>query len=192
MEKRKAKLGDEHPDMLMSMANLASTYRNQGRREEAEELGLQVIEKRKAKLGDEHPDTLMSMANLASTYWNQGHCDKAEKLHRDTLALREEVLTKDHPDTLTSIYWVAYILQNRHRFEDALPLYKRACKGYATTLGPNNPTAQACAREYALLQKMIADGRCASILSSAGSPSPLEELDIDERASQLEQLSLSG
>lgn len=31
VEKRKAKLGDDHPDTLTSMGNLASTYRHQGR-----------------------------------------------------------------------------------------------------------------------------------------------------------------
>ena len=34
----KRMLGAEHPDTLTSMANLASTYRNQGRWKEAEEL----------------------------------------------------------------------------------------------------------------------------------------------------------
>ena len=72
MEARKAVLGQEHPDMLMSMANLASTYRCQGRWKEAEVLEVRVLEMRKAVLGQEHPDTLTGMANLASTFWNQG------------------------------------------------------------------------------------------------------------------------
>jgi hypothetical protein len=38
MEARKRVLGEEHPHTLTSMANLASTYRKQGRLEEAEEL----------------------------------------------------------------------------------------------------------------------------------------------------------
>ncbi|OCK72799.1 hypothetical protein K432DRAFT_430890, partial [Lepidopterella palustris CBS 459.81] len=38
MGTRKRVLGDEHPDTLLSMGNLASTYRNQGRWKEAEEL----------------------------------------------------------------------------------------------------------------------------------------------------------
>ena len=38
METSKKKLGVDHPDTLTSMANLASTYRNQGRWEVAEEL----------------------------------------------------------------------------------------------------------------------------------------------------------
>ena len=68
MEIRKRVLGAEHPSTLTSMANLASTYRNQGRWKEAEELEVQVMETSSRVLGAEHPDTLTSMANLASTY----------------------------------------------------------------------------------------------------------------------------
>ena len=45
------------------MANLASTYRNQGRWTEAEQIEVQVLETRKRVLGEEHPNTLSSMAN---------------------------------------------------------------------------------------------------------------------------------
>ena len=38
METRNKVLGQDHPDTLTSMANLASTYRSQGRWKEAEEL----------------------------------------------------------------------------------------------------------------------------------------------------------
>ena len=64
-------LGPEHPSTLISMANLASTYWNQGRREEAEELNVQVIETRKKVLGLEHPFMLTSIANLAHTWKSQ-------------------------------------------------------------------------------------------------------------------------
>ncbi|KAH7305040.1 hypothetical protein B0I35DRAFT_484219 [Stachybotrys elegans] len=36
------KLGADHPDTLTSMGNLASTYKNQGRWEEAEKLFLRI------------------------------------------------------------------------------------------------------------------------------------------------------
>ncbi|KAI4260743.1 MAG: hypothetical protein LQ352_000135 [Teloschistes flavicans] len=65
VEVRKRVLGEEHPSTLTSMANLASTYWNQGRWKEAEELEVQVMEIRKRVLGDEHPDTLNSINNLA-------------------------------------------------------------------------------------------------------------------------------
>jgi hypothetical protein len=65
-------LGLEYLDTLTSINNLASTFWNQGRWKEAEELDVQVMETRKRVLGLEHLDTLTSMANLASTYRNQG------------------------------------------------------------------------------------------------------------------------
>jgi len=40
-------LGEEHPDTLSSMGNLAVTYWNQGRWREAEELEIQVMQMRK-------------------------------------------------------------------------------------------------------------------------------------------------
>ena len=56
----------------VSIANLASTYRNQGRWEDAEMLFVQVMETRKTKLGADHPDTLTSMTSLAFTRKAQG------------------------------------------------------------------------------------------------------------------------
>ena len=66
METRKRVLGEEHPDTLTSMYNLASTYRSQGRWKEAEMLEVLVMETRKRVLGEEHPDTLTSIAKLES------------------------------------------------------------------------------------------------------------------------------
>src|ERR1700722_9647439 len=80
METRKRVLGEEHPDTLMSMDHLASTYRTQGRWKEAEVLEVSVMETKMRVLGEEHPDTLTSMGNLASTYWNQGRWKEAEVL----------------------------------------------------------------------------------------------------------------
>ena len=62
MKTRKTALGAEHPSTLISVANLASTYRNQGRWNEAEKLEVQVMEMRKKVLGEEHPHTLTSMS----------------------------------------------------------------------------------------------------------------------------------
>jgi len=45
--------GEKHPGTLISMANLALTYSNQGRRKEAEELEVQMMETRKRVLGED-------------------------------------------------------------------------------------------------------------------------------------------
>jgi len=102
METRKRVLGEEHPDTLTSMANLASTFWNQGRWKEAEELEVQVMETRKKKLGADHPDTLTSMNNLAFTWKGQGRDAVAIKLMQECVQLSRKVLGAEHPQTLSS------------------------------------------------------------------------------------------
>jgi Tetratricopeptide repeat len=94
---------EEHPDTLTSMANLASTYRNQGRWKEAEELEVQLMKTSKRVLGAEHPNTLTSMANLASTYRKQDRWKEAEELKVQMIEMRKRVLGEKHPATLTSM-----------------------------------------------------------------------------------------
>ena len=61
-------LGKDHPDTLISVANLASLYLDQGRLEQSESLYLRALERRESTLGKDHPDTLTSVANLADLY----------------------------------------------------------------------------------------------------------------------------
>jgi hypothetical protein len=44
IETSKTKLRADHPHTLSSIANVAATYRDQGRWDEAEKLGVQVME----------------------------------------------------------------------------------------------------------------------------------------------------
>ncbi len=83
METRKRVLGEEHPDTVSSTANLASTYWNQGRWKEAEELQVQVMETRKRVLGEEHPYTLTSIHNLAYIWKSQRRNEETISLIKD-------------------------------------------------------------------------------------------------------------
>jgi hypothetical protein len=102
MEARKTKLGADHPDMLNSIANLASTYWYQGRWEEAEKLEVEVMETCKTKLGADHLDTLTSMNSLAFTWKSQGRDTVALKLMDECVQLRTQILGINHPDTNSS------------------------------------------------------------------------------------------
>ncbi|KID96519.1 hypothetical protein MAJ_07455, partial [Metarhizium majus ARSEF 297] len=91
--------GDDHPETLRSMANLAATYRGQGRLEEAEKLQMHVMGASKAKLGADHPDTLTSMDRLAFTWKSQGQDENALTLTKDCFRARHRVLGPEHQDT---------------------------------------------------------------------------------------------
>ncbi|KAH8882111.1 hypothetical protein GQ53DRAFT_753939 [Thozetella sp. PMI_491] len=85
------------------MANLASTFWNQGRWEEAEKLDVQVMETSQNKLGADHPDTLTSMNNLAYTWKSQGRDSDALAMMKGCVQAQQRILGQKHPNTLSSL-----------------------------------------------------------------------------------------
>ncbi|KIV99022.1 uncharacterized protein PV09_09249 [Verruconis gallopava] len=81
-------LGEEHPDTLTSMANLASTYRNQGRWKEAEELQAKELE---------------ACSRVQAIWKGQNRDDDALQLINQCLELRIKVLGKNHPHTVSTM-----------------------------------------------------------------------------------------
>ena len=82
--------GEEHPDTLWSIANLAVTYTDQGRFEEAETLEYRLVETTKRTRGEEHPDTMWRIAYLAGTYYRLGRFEEAEALRNQLLETRKK------------------------------------------------------------------------------------------------------
>ena len=76
-------LGLEHPQTLISIANLARTYSDQTKYQEAETLYQKVLDLSKKVLGLGHPKTLTRISNLATIYVIQGKHKEAEKLQME-------------------------------------------------------------------------------------------------------------
>ncbi|KAK5710085.1 hypothetical protein LTR17_019198 [Elasticomyces elasticus] len=121
------------------MADLALTYRNQGRWEEAEELNVQVVEMSKQALGEDHPNTLTSMANLVLTYLNQGRWKEAEELNVQVVDTRKRALGEDHPDTLTSMANLALTLNGPGESERSLKVIRSCATLPLHTTGDEHP-----------------------------------------------------
>ncbi|KAH8700497.1 hypothetical protein BGW36DRAFT_447111 [Talaromyces proteolyticus] len=132
-------LRPEHPHTLISMGNLAFTYRNQGRWKEAEELHVQVMEMSKQVLGAEHPDTLTSMNNLAYTWILLGRWKEAEELEVQVIETRKQVLGTEHPDTLTSMNNLASTYSNQGRWKEAEELEVQVIETRKQVLGTEHP-----------------------------------------------------
>lgn len=141
---QRMKGGSTSPDdPKMSMADLASRYRNQGRWKEAEELEMQVIEAHKGELGADHPDTLSSMANLAFTFWKRGRGHEAETLEVQILEARMNKLGADHPDTLSSMANLAATFWNQGRWDEVEKLEEQVLEIFKSTLGADHPSTLA-------------------------------------------------
>ncbi|KAK5674032.1 hypothetical protein LTS10_013212 [Elasticomyces elasticus] len=136
---REKVLGEEHPDTLTSMNNLAGVLGSQGKYEAAESMHRQALAIREKVLGAEHPDTLMSMNNLALVLGSQGKYEAAESMHRQALAICEKVLGAEHPSTLTSMNNLALVLDRQGKYGVAESMHRQALAMWEKVLGAEHP-----------------------------------------------------
>ncbi|KAJ7858476.1 hypothetical protein B0H14DRAFT_3634103 [Mycena olivaceomarginata] len=80
VEKHQKVFGEDHPETLWIMGELALIFQQQGQLEHAEELLVAVLEKRRKLLGDDHPQTRWTMDQLANLYQSIGKFQAAEEL----------------------------------------------------------------------------------------------------------------
>ena len=77
---RRRLLGEEHPDTLASMGDLAVLYRDQSKRTQAELLLAKVLKVQRRILGADRPETLETAHELAQVYDENGKARLAEAL----------------------------------------------------------------------------------------------------------------
>ncbi len=82
----------------MCMSNLAATYRNLGRHEDAMAMGESVLEFQRRVLPPNHPDIGTSMENLAATYRDLGRHEDVLAMGERALEFQRRVLSPNHPD----------------------------------------------------------------------------------------------
>ncbi len=70
-------LGDQHPDTLRSLHELASLNMRQGKYVDAERTAREVWEARRRILGADHPETLRDLALIGNILSNQGKNSEA-------------------------------------------------------------------------------------------------------------------
>ena len=132
-------LGLEQTDTLAAMNNLALSYQEAGRNDEAIKLREEVLTLDRKVLGPEHPDTLSAMHNLAIAYFDSGRKDEALKLREEVLTLRRNVNGPEHPDTLKAMATLALSYFDAGRKDEALKLREEVLTLDRKVLGPEHP-----------------------------------------------------
>jgi tetratricopeptide (TPR) repeat protein len=87
-------LGPDHPDVAMSLNNLAALHEAQGQYAQAEPLLKRSLAIREKAIGPDHPDVAVSLNNLGELYRAQGRYAQAEPLYKRSLAIWEKVKLK--------------------------------------------------------------------------------------------------
>jgi tetratricopeptide (TPR) repeat protein/RIO-like serine/threonine protein kinase len=136
---RRRALGEEHPDTLRNMNELARVYLLQGDYSRGQALLAKALQIQQRVLGQEHPDTLNTMRDLGAAFQDQGIYPKAELLYAGALKLQRRVLGEEHPDVLNTMNNLAQIYRVERRYSEAEALLDRTLKIQRHVLGAEHP-----------------------------------------------------
>lgn len=131
--------GDNHPNTLTALHNLAYVHGQLANHKKALELKEKVYTLSCENLGAEHPDTLISLNNLSQTYSDLGDSKKALILAETAYSLSLEVLGENHQITLTILNNLALIYNRLGCFSKALEVNEKVYVFTYMALGDNHP-----------------------------------------------------
>jgi len=133
---RRRVFGDQHPVTASALLNLAASYQDEGRLDEAR---ARLEAARAALVGMEenavYPKILNNLGNVETS---AGNFTRALRLHEEALAIRRRLLGPDHPDVAGSLYNLGGIYTDMGETERALELHQAAFDLRRRTLGEDN------------------------------------------------------
>lgn len=103
------RLGDEHPETLTALSNLALQRRRWGALGEAKELNERVLKARRRIFGEEHLDTIRTIREFAATLRDLLDFVEARRLLVRVLEILRRVWGAEHPETLITMRELALV-----------------------------------------------------------------------------------
>ena len=135
----KNKLGENHPDTLIVLGDLANSYSCLEDYNKALELNITVYNARKEILGEKHPDTLIVLNDLIISYSHLGDYNKACELQNVFYNAFKEILGEKHPDTLNALNDLACFYSYLGDYNKACELQNAVYNARKEILGEKDP-----------------------------------------------------
>jgi tetratricopeptide (TPR) repeat protein len=145
--------GENHPDTVAAIFEVASTFTDMGLQDQAIPLLEFCIETNMRLLGFEHKKTQDVFYDLIFCLMDKGLFQQAlpkAEVHRDIQ--RDIYLQKigpDHPDTIGAVNMIAQCLQDLDRYDEALPLYRECLQKTREQHGDEHPDSLSYANNLA-------------------------------------------
>jgi tetratricopeptide (TPR) repeat protein len=177
-------LGEDHPDTLATVSELAFTLcEGKINCDEGVRLNQEVLEKQKHVLGPEHRYTLVTMDNLALNLAKDGQLTEAEKLQQESLKIHLRAFGAENLSTINAMLNLGELQRDLGRFDDAKVQLSQALELELRVLGPDQP--ETAVTKYDLATVAVHDGLDEEALSllrqsvDHGLP-PLNALSIEK------------
>lgn len=152
MNRQKTLHGADNRDTLRLMDKYVQVLYKMGQSTEAMLQCFDAVNEKAATLGDEHSGTLSSKFELARCYIECGKLTSCDSLNLErSVALQEERLGANHPSTITSKVKLASLLGLRHKWDEALALYKECYDYRCIALGETHEMTLGVASNMAVI-----------------------------------------
>ncbi|HSK77837.1 MAG TPA: serine/threonine-protein kinase [Thermoanaerobaculia bacterium] len=171
---RRSHLGGDHPELALSLRNLATLRQAQGA--EAEPLFLEALSIQEKALAPDDPALAATLNNLGVFYGSRGDLSRAEPFFVRALAIREKALGPRHPDVAATLNNLAFVHIQQGHLDKAEDLLRRGLAIREAALPADHPDLAANLEGLALL------------LSERGRPA--ESLPLHERVLSIWRKSL--
>jgi len=137
-------VGLEHPQVAVSLTNLAQLLQATNRMAEAEPLMRRALVIDEKSFGPDHPKVAIRLSSLARLLHATKRMAEAEPLMRRALVIDEKHFGSEHPDVARDLNNLAQLLQATNRMAEAEPLMRRTLVIVEKSFGPDHPSVAIC------------------------------------------------
>jgi non-specific serine/threonine protein kinase/serine/threonine-protein kinase len=135
---RRAALGDDHEDTLLTVHALGSLLSTLGRYPEAISYLQDAYTRRARVLGSEHFLTLRSGTSLGAAYRSQGNLLEAERILVEVLATKRRTFGDDDPDTMVSLNNMGVVYAAQGKVDKAEACWRELIESRRRVFGENS------------------------------------------------------
>ncbi len=121
---RRRLYGEFHPEVALSLSNLASMMHQARRFDEAIDLSRQSVEQHRKIFGERHPRTAATLTVFAECLEEAGKTTEATEVGRLALEINRESLGPNHRTTLNSVNSIAMLLTRTKDYAGAEEQYR--------------------------------------------------------------------
>ena len=154
LEVQRRALGEEHPNVAVSLGNLGLVYLYKGDPDRAKIYNEQALAIETKVFGEDHPEVASSLSNLGNVLAAQHEYAKAQELHERALAIQEKALGNEHPMVAGTLNNLGLALQAQGKLEEASTTHQRALNMRQRVLGPEHPLVATSASNLGIVLEM--------------------------------------
>ncbi|MEO2089621.1 MAG: serine/threonine-protein kinase, partial [Gemmataceae bacterium] len=136
---REAELGEDTPDALLTLNDLALAHQYAGRFDQAIPLLEEAVRRYVHRYGESHVGTLRERGTLAQCYHMAGKIDRALELYEELRPKMIAAFGPDSSDALTHLGNLGVAYHAIGKYDKALPLFEQVYKRSIEVNGPTHP-----------------------------------------------------